>query len=85
MVRYLMAKGTADDVIWQMINKKQNVLNDAGIGNEDFGNASCTEITSTRKISEFFPKEPTAGPSSTQVDVKKLLDEDDDIFDGIDC
>ncbi|XP_055680617.1 SWI/SNF-related matrix-associated actin-dependent regulator of chromatin subfamily A-like protein 1 [Lutzomyia longipalpis] len=89
VVRYLLAKGTADDIIWQMINQKQNVLNKAGIGNEDFSNvASCTEITSTRKISEYFnkenaPNDVAAGPSSAPSncdddDLKKLLDDDAD-------
>ncbi|XP_055641973.1 SWI/SNF-related matrix-associated actin-dependent regulator of chromatin subfamily A-like protein 1 [Toxorhynchites rutilus septentrionalis] len=47
IVRYLLAKGTADDIIWTMLQKKQNILNKAGLCNEDFSdstnvNAPCS-------------------------------------------
>lgn len=95
VVRYLLAKGTADDIIWNIIQKKQTILNDAGLGNEDFSDVtSCTEITSTPKISDYFPKTPQKATTSTNPtntpptssnvpqescdDYKKLLEDDDD-------
>lgn len=38
--RYLLAKGTADDYIWEMVKKKQDVLNKAGLFSEDLSNAT---------------------------------------------
>ncbi|XP_059617223.1 SWI/SNF-related matrix-associated actin-dependent regulator of chromatin subfamily A-like protein 1 [Phlebotomus argentipes] len=96
VVRYLLAKGTADDIIWNMIQKKQTVLNDAGVGCDDFSEvASCTEVSSLVKISKFFPKTPAKEAQTPQVgsskapveacdDLKKLLDEDDDILADMD-
>ncbi|XP_065095308.1 SWI/SNF-related matrix-associated actin-dependent regulator of chromatin subfamily A-like protein 1 [Ochlerotatus camptorhynchus] len=40
VVRYLLAKGTADDIIWTMLQKKQNILNKAGLCNEDFSDST---------------------------------------------
>lgn len=33
--RYLLAKNTADDFMWEKLKNKQNVLNKAGIFSED--------------------------------------------------
>lgn len=38
--RYLLAKGTADDYIWEMVKRKQEVLNKAGIFSEDLSDAT---------------------------------------------
>lgn len=40
IVRYLLAKGTADDIIWTMLQKKQDILNKAGLCNEDFSDST---------------------------------------------
>jgi SWI/SNF-related matrix-associated actin-dependent regulator of chromatin subfamily A-like protein 1 len=60
VVRYLMAKGTADDVIWEMLKNKQNVLNKAGLSAEDFADSANTVVagpSTTKKINEYFEKE----------------------------
>lgn len=49
--RYLMAKGTADDVIWEMLKKKQNVLNKAGLCNENFSETEL--VTNPSTVSGF--------------------------------
>lgn len=38
--QYLLASGTADDYIWEMLKKKQDVLNKAGIFSEDLSDAT---------------------------------------------
>lgn len=51
--RYLLAKGTADDFIWTMLKRKQEVLNKAGLFSEDLSDATHTAApTSVKKM--FF-------------------------------
>lgn len=38
--RYLLAQGTADDIIWEMLKNKQNTLNKAGLFSEDLADAT---------------------------------------------
>lgn len=38
--RYLLAPGTADDVIWNMLKNKQDTLNKAGLFSEDLSDAT---------------------------------------------
>lgn len=40
--RYLLASGTADDYIWPMVQKKQNILSKAGLFSEDLSDATHT-------------------------------------------
>lgn len=40
--RYLLAKGTADDVIWEMLKTKQETLNKAGLFHEDLADGAVT-------------------------------------------
>uniref|UniRef100_A0A6B2E974 Putative chromatin remodeling protein n=1 Tax=Phlebotomus kandelakii TaxID=1109342 RepID=A0A6B2E974_9DIPT len=96
VVRYLLAKGTADDIIWSLIRRKQNVLNDAGLGSDDFNDVSLSriEVSSTPKITDFFTKTPEKSPAAPQPgtsssnvpkvscdgDYKQLLEEDDDVL-----
>uniref|UniRef100_A0A2M4AFD2 Putative chromatin remodeling protein n=1 Tax=Anopheles triannulatus TaxID=58253 RepID=A0A2M4AFD2_9DIPT len=39
-VRYLLAHRTADDIIWAMLQRKQDILTKVGLCNEDFSDAS---------------------------------------------
>lgn len=50
--RYLLAKGTADDFIWEMLKRKQEVLNKAGLFSEDLSDATHTVAPTSVKI--FF-------------------------------
>lgn len=43
--RYLLAKGTADDYMWNMLTKKQVVLSKAGIFSEDLTDATHSSVT----------------------------------------
>merc|ERR1719188_811104 len=41
-VKYLVAKGTADDVLWPMLQKKLDVLNQAGLSKDNFQDSEAT-------------------------------------------
>lgn len=45
--RYLMASKTADDIIWNMLKAKQDVLNKAGIFCENLQDATLTSAPTT--------------------------------------
>lgn len=45
-IQYLLAKGTADDHIWPLIQSKLNVLNKAGLSKDNFKDDSTTVIVS---------------------------------------
>ncbi|OXA46685.1 SWI/SNF-related matrix-associated actin-dependent regulator of chromatin subfamily A-like protein 1 [Folsomia candida] len=42
VVEYLLAKGTADDVLWPMVQVKLNTLNEAGLSKDNFHDATAT-------------------------------------------
>lgn len=39
--KYLIASGTADDLIWEMLKSKQDVLSKAGLFNDDLADGAC--------------------------------------------
>lgn len=43
LVQYLLAGGTADDVIWPMIERKLEVLGRVGLSDQDFGGVEKAE------------------------------------------
>ncbi|XP_071484224.1 SWI/SNF-related matrix-associated actin-dependent regulator of chromatin subfamily A-like protein 1, partial [Diadema antillarum] len=55
-VRYLIAKGTADDYIWPLVQKKLSTLSKAGLSRDDFKEADTTEFKDPRQrsILSFF-------------------------------
>ncbi|XP_053693187.1 SWI/SNF-related matrix-associated actin-dependent regulator of chromatin subfamily A-like protein 1 [Sabethes cyaneus] len=56
-VRYLLAKGTADDIIWTMLQKKQGILTKAGLCNEDFSDSTHVDAPcSSGNIEPFLVK-----------------------------
>lgn len=62
LVRYLLAKGTADDIIWTMLQKKQTVLNKAGLCNEDFSDSTHVDAPcSAGNIEPYLEKGSKAG------------------------
>lgn len=92
LVRYLLAKGTADDIIWTMLQKKQTVLNKAGLCNEDFSDSTHVDAPcSAGNIEPYLEKGVSGGPMDGFVtkktderkgeEFRKMLDdgEDDDL------
>lgn len=41
-VKYLVAKGTADDALWPLLQKKLDVLNKAGLSKDNFMDSEST-------------------------------------------
>ena len=56
IVQYLVAKDTADDVLWPMIQQKLDVLNKAGLSKDNFeeSEAKIMEDSRQKKIDGFF-------------------------------
>ncbi|EDW04242.1 SWI/SNF-related matrix-associated actin-dependent regulator of chromatin subfamily A-like protein 1 [Drosophila grimshawi] len=61
--RYLMAHQTADDIIWNMLKSKQEVLSKVGIFGDNLQQATHTAApTTSRKIEQYFsPVKSTSG------------------------
>ena len=55
-IQYLVAKGTADDELWPMIQKKLDVLNKAGLTKDNFQDSESTVVLSKgqKTIEDFF-------------------------------
>jgi SWI/SNF-related matrix-associated actin-dependent regulator 1 of chromatin subfamily A len=92
---YLIAPGTADEVLWQMLQEKQKNLTKAGVGatgehlgenltttSFDASSASPTP-SGTPKITKFFtPK--TSPDSDTFYTAENIQENSDDFLNGID-
>lgn len=68
VVEYLLAKGTADDVIWPMVKEKLTVLNQAGLSKDNFHEADTSDfmpVSKQKDISDFF--QPLSTLSQTSV------------------
>ncbi|XP_072945205.1 SWI/SNF-related matrix-associated actin-dependent regulator of chromatin subfamily A-like protein 1 [Epargyreus clarus] len=53
-VRYLLARGTADDVMWPLLQNKLNVLNDVGLSTDSFEDAALKHQESNNKITQYL-------------------------------
>ncbi|XP_062603453.1 LOW QUALITY PROTEIN: SWI/SNF-related matrix-associated actin-dependent regulator of chromatin subfamily A-like protein 1 [Saccostrea cucullata] len=55
-VHYLVARGTADDHVWPLVQKKLEVLSKAGLSKEDFSAADTKHITDSKQtdLMQFF-------------------------------
>uniref|UniRef100_A0A182PAQ0 SWI/SNF-related matrix-associated actin-dependent regulator of chromatin subfamily A-like protein 1 n=1 Tax=Anopheles epiroticus TaxID=199890 RepID=A0A182PAQ0_9DIPT len=61
-VRYLLAKKTADDIIWTMLQRKQETLSRVGLCNEDFSDASNVQAPcNAGNIEPFLNKSLSPG------------------------
>ncbi|XP_025420462.1 SWI/SNF-related matrix-associated actin-dependent regulator of chromatin subfamily A-like protein 1 isoform X1 [Sipha flava] len=52
-IQYLLAKNTADDSLWPMIQTKLNVLNKAGLSKDNFKDDSTTVINCSAKSNQL--------------------------------
>nr|XP_022309612.1 SWI/SNF-related matrix-associated actin-dependent regulator of chromatin subfamily A-like protein 1 [Crassostrea virginica] len=55
-VHYLVAKGTANDHLWPLVQKKLEVLSKAGLSKEDFSSADTKTMKDSRQsdLMQFF-------------------------------
>jgi len=74
-VQYLVARDTADDVLWPMIQSKLNVLNKAGLSKDNFEESESKVLEDTRqkKIEDCFNVKNAEKPES-DLDVEALWD-----------
>ncbi|XP_071639778.1 SWI/SNF-related matrix-associated actin-dependent regulator of chromatin subfamily A-like protein 1 [Temnothorax longispinosus] len=94
IIQYLVARNTADDYIWPLINKKMNVLNSVGlkqdfsISNIDVAMLEETQPSLTSVLTRCSASEGSqhdkdqAQEASTSSDFKELLDVDEECFDS---
>lgn len=52
--QYLLASGTADDLIWEMLKNKQNVLTKAGLFNDDLADGTLLTVPASVSICGDF-------------------------------
>lgn len=82
--RYLLAQGTADDVIWRMLQQKQSTLNKAGIFNDNVADGELMTQTSSSKITGFMNATRTeeateAGNQNKDINLDDFFADDDDV------
>ena len=65
-----MAKGTADDVLWPMLQKKLDVLNQAGLSKDNFLDSESTCAAAARRDSQGS----SCGRTSSSQEVNKITD-----------
>ncbi|XP_076821185.1 SWI/SNF-related matrix-associated actin-dependent regulator of chromatin subfamily A-like protein 1 isoform X1 [Clavelina lepadiformis] len=65
-IHYLVAKGTADDYIWEMIKKKLDVLSKAGLNGSRFDDTQAHAATPTRHRSNLLDYFKTAKEESNE-------------------
>ncbi|CAB4061372.1 SMARCAL1 [Lepeophtheirus salmonis] len=73
IIQYLVAKGTADDELWSLVQKKLEVLNQAGLSKDNFLDASTSSKqikTEKPKITDYFSS------SFTENDFEELFTTD---------
>lgn len=89
---YLIAPGTADDIIWKMVQEKQNTLKQVGLiaNNEHFSQYTTTSFNAaaglpavgvnptTSRITDFFqPNRETNLLHTCQAEIDDIMTEDD--------
>ncbi|XP_047535168.1 SWI/SNF-related matrix-associated actin-dependent regulator of chromatin subfamily A-like protein 1 [Vanessa atalanta] len=52
--RYLLARGTADDFMWPMLQDKLDVLNNVGLSGETFENTTLTRQESKNSMTQYL-------------------------------
>lgn len=96
VIRYLLAKGTADDYLWPAIQKKIDVLNEVGLDqNFDLNKADVSNqsLIYQKKLDDYMDvslpstslnTSDNANLHESSENLKNLLNDDDDVFDSID-
>ena len=73
-VKYLVAKGTADDVLWPMLQKKLDVLNQAGLSKDNFQDSEATSAKAAPKKRDSQGSSCSRSASSSSQEVNKITD-----------
>ncbi len=56
IVQYLVAKGTADDYLWPLVQSKLDILSQAGLSKDNFHDASTTNLSVKYKVHDELNK-----------------------------
>ena len=70
-IQYLVALNTADDKLWPMIQKKLDVLNEAGLSKDNFSKSD------SRNVQQKVIKSASKSPKAFNCNDKELLDDID--------
>ena len=79
-IQYLVARDTADDVIWPMIQSKLSVLNKAGLSKDNFEESQSKVMEDTRpnKIKDCFNAQKLQEDSDMEALLADLMEDDFD-------
>ena len=79
-VQYLVARETADDVMWPMIQSKLTVLNKAGLSKDNFEESESKVLEDTRpnKIKDYFDAQKLQADSDMEALLVDLMEDDFD-------
>ena len=77
-IQYLVARDTADDVIWPMIQSKLSVLNKAGLSKDNFEESQSKVMEDTRpnKIKDCFNAQKLQEDSDMEALLADLMEDD---------
>ncbi|KAK6627944.1 hypothetical protein RUM44_010426 [Polyplax serrata] len=83
LVEYLLARGTADDHLWNLVQSKLNVLNKVGLSKDNFKNADTKHLQSENQLTLTSMFEGKTEDTSQKKNDSVPKMEDDDIFENI--
>lgn len=88
LVEYLVAGGTADDVLWPMIQEKLKVLNKAGLSKDNFEEADATALIQRKNGQNTLDKFIVAGDEASEMDIdimseSEKLENDQTLLDNL--
>ena len=77
-VQYLVARETADDVLWPMIQSKLSVLNKAGLSKDNFEESESKVLEDTRpnKIKDCFDAQKLQADSDMEALLADIMEDD---------
>ena len=77
-IQYLVARDTADDVIWPMIQSKLSVLNKTGLSKDNFEESQSKVMEDTRpnKIKDCFNAQKLQEDSDMEALLADLMEDD---------
>lgn len=82
-MEYLLARGTADDHLWNLVQSKLNVLNKVGLSKDNFKNADTKHLQSENQLTLTSMFEGKTEDTSQKKNDSVPKMEDDDIFENI--
>lgn len=82
LIQYLLASGTADDYMWQLLQKKQDILREMGLTKEVFSVAQHRQEKYSKNSGSIFGNISKENNTDIGVDSEKM--DEDVLDDGMD-